>query len=96
MELFQVKISDQGKLIEGTTERLSLVDQERGLVRTVREINETDDAPPQSPTAGNVKGYAPSIGGNFNNFVSPRGGSYPGVQNSMSSATTQASQASHG
>jgi len=40
MELFQIKISNEGKLLEGTTGKLSLVDGERGLVRTVREINE--------------------------------------------------------
>lgn len=39
MELFQIKISNEGKLIEQKAGRLSLVDDDKNLIKTVREIN---------------------------------------------------------
>ena len=81
MELFQSKISNDGKLLEGVIGRISLVDEQKGLVRTVREINETDDGSSQSQTSTNVKSYTPSI----NNFASPRNVGY------SSSTSTQGS-----
>ena len=44
MELFQLKISSEGKLMEqGSGGRLSLVDDEKSIVKTVREVNEISD-----------------------------------------------------
>ena len=43
MELFQIKIMNEGKLLEQGLGRLSLVDDEKELVKTVREVSETSD-----------------------------------------------------
>ncbi len=39
MELFQIKISNDGKLLQQVHGRLSLVGEDKNLVRTVREID---------------------------------------------------------
>lgn len=43
MELFQIKISNEGKIVEQKPGRLSLVDDDKNLLKTVREISDNSE-----------------------------------------------------
>jgi hypothetical protein len=78
MELFQLKISNEGKLLDQGQGRLSLVDDDKDMVKTVREISDatTEDSPsnsgtfPQCPYTKKTDNFTNST--NLNNFSSPR------------------------
>jgi hypothetical protein len=78
MELFQLKISNDGKLLDPVQGRLSLVDDDRNTVKTVREISDasTEDPSnsgtfPQCPYTKKQDNFINSASG-YNNFSSPR------------------------
>lgn len=80
MELFQIKISNEGKLLDQGAGKLTLVDEEKSLLRTVKEISSegTDDTSTSSATSPSSPGAItnarnpPGFSGNFNNYISPR------------------------
>jgi hypothetical protein len=92
MELFQLKISPEGKLLDQGQGRLSLVDDDKDMVKTVSEINDasTEDSPsnsgtfPQCPYTKKPDSFTNA--NSFNNFSSPR--SNPNIPtNDLSSST---------
>lgn len=71
MELFQLKISDQGKIIEQGTGKVSLDDKD--IMKSIREVNDVaDDNTSASSMSSQRSSY--SAGQSYNNFTSPRVG----------------------
>lgn len=75
MELFQLKISNDGKLLDPIQGRVSLVDDEKNAVREISETS-TEDLPNSGtfPQGAYMKKQDNSINStsNYNSFSSPR------------------------
>lgn len=68
MELFQLKISNDGKIGEQKG-RLSLVDDNKNIFRTVKEVSENNDEIPYNPNS--LQSYSKS-NNYINSYSSPK------------------------
>lgn len=70
MELFQLKISDQGKIIEQGPSKVTLDD--RDIMKSVREVSDTSDDYSPSSNGSQRNSQGSLQGQNNYNYTSPR------------------------
>jgi hypothetical protein len=94
MELFQMKISAEGKLQETVTGKSLFADEDKALVRAAREINdgseEYSSTASSSTNGGEYKSYNSSqVSSNYNNYTSPKNVSQPALLDPINLRSTQ-------